>query len=142
MRFVFEKSFYEERAAGEVSTSRLCELMKKAQLECYGDALDPDELDPWFWASKLHFYIPSISFYNFPYTFGYLFSLTLFARAKSEGPSFLKNYEEFLRRAGSDRAEVVARETLGAEIGKPDFWHSAIDLIEADLKRFETTLAD
>ena len=32
------------------------------------------EPDPVFWASKLHFYISGIAFYNFPYLFGYLFS--------------------------------------------------------------------
>ena len=41
-----------ERAAGELSVSRLQELMIEAQRRCYGDALDEGELDPWFWASN------------------------------------------------------------------------------------------
>ena len=78
--------------------------MADAQRDWYGDALAEGELDPWFWASKLHFYIAGISFYNFPYTFGYLFSLGLFGRAKAEGPAFLPRVEELLRLAGSDTA--------------------------------------
>ncbi|MBW2416714.1 MAG: M3 family oligoendopeptidase, partial [Deltaproteobacteria bacterium] len=140
MRFLFEKTVYEERADGELSVDRLCELMLEAQRSAYGDALDPDALDPWFWASKLHFYITGISFYNFPYTFGYLFSTGIFARARQEGPSFLSKYEELLRLTGSHTAEDVARASLGADLEAPDFWNASLDLIEADLERFETAI--
>ena len=141
MRFHFEKSVYEERAAGELSVTRLKELMLAAQRRCYGDALAEDELDPWFWASKLHFYITGLSFYNFPYTFGYLFSLGIFARAKQEGPGFLPQYEELLRRTGSDTAEGVAREALGVDLEKPDFWNASIDLIDGDARQWSESVA-
>jgi len=141
MRFHFEESLYRERAAGELSVTRLKELMIDAQRRTYGDALDELELDPWFWASKLHFYITGISFYNFPYTFGYLFSLGIFARAKREGAGFLPRYEELLRLTGSDSAEGVARRALGVELEAPDFWEASIDLIEADAERFAAAVA-
>ncbi len=141
MRFYFEHAFYEERRHGEVSVGRLKELMLDAQRRCYGDTLAEDELDPWFWASKLHFYITDLSFYNFPYTFGYLFSLGIFARAKAEGPAFLPHYEALLRRAGSASAENVARESIGVDLQQPEFWNESIDRIEADLARFESELA-
>ena len=141
MRFFFEKAVYEERAAGEIPLSRLGELMKDAQRSCYGDCLADDELDPWFWASKLHFYLTGISFYNFPYTFGYLFSLGIFARAKREGPSFLSVYEKLLRMTGSDSAENLARSHLGVDLEALDFWNASIDLIEAELERFEEATA-
>ncbi|MDG2308459.1 MAG: M3 family oligoendopeptidase [Candidatus Binatia bacterium] len=133
MRFEFESALYEERAHGELSANRLCELMLDAQRSWYGDALAEDELDPWFWASKLHFYITGLSFYNFPYTFGYLFSLGIFARAKREGPGFLPTYEAILRSTGSAPAEKVARDHLGVDLERPDFWNESVDLIEADL---------
>jgi oligoendopeptidase F len=142
MRFYFEEALYQERAAGELSVTRLKELMLDAQHRCYGEALNPEELDPWFWASKLHFYITGISFYNFPYTFGYLFSLGIFARAKQEGPSFLPRYEELLRLTGSDTAEGVARGALGVDLESPHFWNESIDLIDADAVRFEDAAAE
>ncbi len=142
MRFYFEESLYRERAAGELSVTRIKQLMLDAQHRCYGDALDENELDPWFWASKLHFYITGISFYNFPYTFGYLFSLGIFARAKQEGPAFLPRYEELLRLTGSDSAEDVARNSLGVDLEGHDFWNASIDLIDADAERWETAVAD
>lgn len=142
MRFWFEQAFYEERARGEVSVARLGELMCDAQRRSYGDCLAPDELDPLFWASKLHFYIVGTSFYNFPYTFGYLFSLGLFARAREEGPDFRARYEELLRLTGSDTAEEIARRCLEVDLEGPEFWNASIDLIEADLHRFEHALEE
>ncbi len=136
MRFIFEKALYEERAHGELSVSRLKEIMLQAQRDCYGDCLADDELDPWFWASKLHFYITDISFYNFPYTFGYLFSQGIFARGKREGPQFFDRYEQLLRLTGSDTAEHVAKRALGIDLTSENFWHEAIDLLEDDLKKF------
>ncbi len=141
MRFEFERALYEERKAGELSVGRLKELMLEAQRHNYGDALAEDDLDPWFWASKLHFYITGTSFYNFPYTFGYLFSLGIFARARQEGPDFLPRYEELLRLTGSDTAEAVARRSLGVDLEQPDFWRASIDLIEEDLAEFRGSVS-
>ncbi|MDJ0785334.1 MAG: M3 family oligoendopeptidase [Myxococcota bacterium] len=137
MRFEFERAFYRERGEGEVSVSRLKELMGEAQRDVYGDALDPERLDPFFWASKLHFYITGLSFYNFPYTFGYLFSLGIFARARREGAGFLPSYTRLLRLTGSHPAEVVAREGLGVELEEPGFWNESLDGIERDLAAFD-----
>lgn len=137
MRFHFERRFYEERGAGEVSVSRLKELLLEAQRDAYGDTLDPEELDPLFWASKLHFYITDVSFYNFPYSFGFLFSLGVYARARKEGPEFFRKYEELLRLTGSDTAENVARRALGVDLESQEFWLDSIALVEEDLKRFE-----
>jgi oligoendopeptidase F len=142
MRFDFESAFYEERRQGEVSVSRLQELMLDAQRSNYGDSLDPTQLDPWFWASKLHFYIVGTSFYNFPYTFGYLFSLGLFARGKAAGPEFYTRYEHLLEMTGNDTAEGVARRALGIDLGDAKFWHSCIDLVEADLDAFASLSAE
>jgi oligoendopeptidase F len=136
-RFDFEKAFYDERSRGELAPGRLCELMLQAQRENFGDTLAEDELDPWFWASKLHFYITGLSFYNFPYTFGYLFSLGIFALAKQEGGAFLSRYRDLLRQTGSDTAEGVARSALGVDLEQPEFWNASIDLLETELARYE-----
>ncbi|UCE84868.1 MAG: M3 family oligoendopeptidase [Deltaproteobacteria bacterium] len=136
MRFHFERALYAERANGEVGVSRLRELMVEAQRRSYGDCLAEDGFDPWYWASKLHFYITGVSFYNFPYTFGYLFSRGIFARARSEGPAFLPRYDELLRLTGSDAAESVAARGVSVDLTAPGFWLESIGSIEADLERF------
>ena len=141
MRFDFELELYKRRANGELSVAALKEMMIDAQRANYSDALDGEQLDPWYWASKLHFYITDVSFYNFPYSFGYLFSIGLFARAKAEGPSFLPTYRELLRQTGSAPAEAVAKDVLGVAIDTEEFWNASHDLIEADLLAFEELVA-
>ena len=140
VRFEFEKSFYEERKSGELSVSRLKELMIETQRRILGDVLEPGGEDPYFWASKLHFYITGLTFYNFPYTFGFLLSRGLFATLKKEGKDFLPKYEEFLRLAGSDTAENVVQRTVGSDIGKPEFWSEAIQSLEEPFLRLEELL--
>jgi oligoendopeptidase F len=137
-RFDFERQFYEERGRGEVSVSRIKEIMLEKQRECYADIIDPEEEDAYFWASKLHFYITEISFYNFPYSFGYLFSLGVYAQAQKEGPDFYPRYEELLRRTGSDTAENIARQSLGVDLENPQFWLDSIAIVERDLAAFRT----
>jgi oligoendopeptidase F len=137
MRYEFEKNFYTERAAGEVPVSRLRELMAEAQDKLYGDTLLPSGTDPMFWASKMHFFITGVSFYNFPYTFGYLLSQALFAQFKAEGADFLPRYEAFLGASGSASCEEVARRTLGADLTSPQFWATALRGIEPTLAAYE-----
>jgi oligoendopeptidase F len=140
VRFEFEKAFYEERKNGDVSVSRLKELMTQTQRRIVGDALEPDGDDPYFWASKLHFYITGLTFYNFPYIFGFLLSRSLFAMFKQDDREFLSRYEEFLRLAGSGSAENVARRTVGQNLENPEFWSVAIRSLEEPLARLETLL--
>jgi len=137
MRYEFEKSFYTERASGEVSVSRLRELMTNAQRKLYGDTLLEDGTDPMFWAYKMHFFITGVSFYNFPYVFGYLLSQALFARFKAEGASFLSRYEAFLSMTGSASCEEVVKQTLGEDLTSPDFWATALKAMEPSLKAYE-----
>jgi oligoendopeptidase F len=141
MRFEFEKAFYGERESGAVPLERLCALMHDTQLDVYGDALDPEGTDPWFWASKLHFFLTGISFYNYPYTFGYLFSLGVRARAAAVGAeAFQPTLIELLRETGNGTVEEVAQRVLGVDLGEPEFWHASIDQVEADLKTFEALI--
>lgn len=137
MRYEFEKAFYTERAAGEVSVSRLTELMTGAQRKLYGDSLLNDGADPMFWAYKMHFFITGVSFYNFPYVFGYLLSQALFARFKEDGAAFLPRYEAFLAMTGSATCEEVVKQTLGGDLTSPDFWATALKAMEPSLIAYE-----
>ncbi len=141
MRYLFEHSFYMERQHGEVSASRCKALMLQAQHDAYGGVLDPDHLDPMFWASKLHFYITGVAFYNFPYTFGYLLSLGLAERVAAEGPEFLPRYEAFLAQSGSAESEGVAARTLDADLTQRAFWEESLNAVAKDWATFKA-LAD
>ncbi len=133
-RFLFETRFYEERKQGIVSVPRLNELMVQAQKDAFANALT--EYHPHFWASKLHFYNTGVPFYNFPYTFGYLFSAGVYARAKEEGPVFRDKYAALLQDTGRMRVEDLAMRHLGVDLTKPEFWQGTIDFVTADLEEF------
>jgi oligoendopeptidase F len=135
MRYEFEKKLMEERKRGEVSVSRLKEMMSQTQQEIFGDVLDPSSLDPYFWATKLHFY--GYSFYNYPYSFGYLLSRVFTKRLAEEGEAFLPVYEKFLRDSGSQSCEEVVLGALGQDIRRKEFWAGALDEIERDFSALE-----
>ena len=140
VRYRWEKRFYEERRDGIVSVSRMKELMKEEQRKQFGYTMAEEGLDPYFWCSKLHFYIDEIRFYNFPYTIGFLLSASLFARFKEEGASFLPQYETFLQKSGSMSCEQVVRETLGEDIQNPDFWTRAIESLNEPFTKLKALL--
>jgi oligoendopeptidase F len=135
-RFIFENSFYVERGSGEVPTSRLSELMLAAQKEAYLDALDADGWNPLFWASKLHFYIGGLPFYNFPYTFGYLLSQALFALAPKIGPEFPDRYRKLLVLTGCRETEDAIQESLGFNPAEPELWTLALDVVDDKVRQF------
>ena len=125
-RYLFELSFYEERRAGVVSKDRLNELMIAAQKRAFCGILDESGYHPLFWCSKLHFYISENPFYNFPYTFGYVFSGGVYDRAKQEGASFAPRYQALLADTGSMSTEDVAKKHLGVDLTREEFWTAAV----------------
>jgi oligoendopeptidase F len=133
-RFLFETKFYEERKEGVVTTERLGELMKNAQTEAYGGALE--EYHPLFWASKLHFFITGVPFYNFPYTFGYLFSLGIYALAQEEGKGYEEKYIALLKDSASMTVEDLAQKHLNVDLTKKDFWEKAVRMCVEDVEEF------
>ncbi|WP_099221498.1 M3 family oligoendopeptidase [Listeria costaricensis] len=133
-RFLFETRFYQERKNGLLSVDSLNRLMEEAQREAYLDALD--EYHPQFWASKLHFYIADVPFYNFPYTFGYLFSLGIYHKALEAGKSYEDDYIALLKDTGAMSTEELAQKHLHVDLTKPTFWEDAVKLAAADVDEF------
>ena len=88
-------------------------------------------------ASKLHFYISGLSFYNFPYLFGYLFSMGLYAQQSQMGADFYSNYKSLLRDTGRMTAENLADKHLQARLQDADFWRRTLANIETRVDAFE-----
>ncbi|GGO09588.1 M3 family oligoendopeptidase [Saccharibacillus kuerlensis] len=133
-RFLFETRFYEKRRTGLLTPQDLSDLMVEAQKEAYCGVLG--DYHPHFWASKLHFYNTGVPFYNFPYTFGYLFSTGIYARAQQEGTGFADKYDALLLDTGRMTVEELASKHLGVDLTQPDFWQAAIDVSAADVRLF------
>ena len=133
-RYLFEKAVFEQRAERELSARELCELMRDAQQQTYGDGLDENALHPYMWAAKPHYY--GSAFYNYPYMFGLLFGRGLYARFLDDPDGFRARYDDLLSRTGMADAPTLAAE-FGFDLRTPAFWRSAFDTIRRDIDRFE-----
>ncbi|QAS69831.1 M3 family oligoendopeptidase [Oenococcus sicerae] len=135
VRFIFENNFYKARQEGVLMPAQLNKMMVDAQKEAFAGALSDDGVHPHFWTSKLHFYIDDVPFYNFPYTFGYLFSLGIFAWAQKQ-TDFESAYIALLRDTANMSSEELAKKHLGVDLTQPDFWQAGADLIKKDVDEF------
>jgi oligoendopeptidase F len=135
-RFLFEDEFHKQRRNGELSADQLNQIMEKAQREAYLNQLADGGWNPRFWVSKLHFYITSIPFYNFPYTFGYLLSLGVYAIGKQSGKDFPRQYQQLLLATGCQDAEDAVQSTMGFDLKKPDFWLKSLSIIADRVAQF------
>lgn len=135
-RFLFEQSVFDRRWQRELSSDEFCDLMLDAQRQTYGDGLDESQLHPYMWAAKPHYYSTSRSYYNFPYMFGLLFALGLYTRYQDDPDSFRADYDDLLSSTGMfPAAELAAR--FDIDIRTPDFWRGSLNVIRADIARFE-----
>jgi pepF/M3 family oligoendopeptidase len=135
-RFLFEKEVFEHRAQAELSADDFCDIMLRAQKATYGDGLDERYLHPYMWAWKPHYYRQDVSFYNYPYAFGLLFGLGLYAVYQQRGEAFLPAYDALLSSAGEGAvADLAAR--FDIDVHRPDFWQHSIKLIEARVARYQ-----
>lgn len=133
-RYLFENKFYTARQKGLVSGAEITEMMTAAQKESYLDGLN--SYHPHFWAAKLHFFIDDVPFYNFPYTFGFLFSNGIYAKAQESSTDFQEDYIALLRDTASMETEDLAKKHLGVDLTQPDFWQAGIDTILKDVAEF------
>ncbi len=134
-RFLFEKEVFERRAETELSARELCELMEAAQRSAYGDGLDEAHLHKYMWTWKPHYYYVDLNFYNFPYAFGLLFGVGLYAIYQQRGQAFVSDYMDLLASTGeASAADLAAR--FGIDIRQRTFWDSSLAVIGRRIDRY------
>ena len=139
-RFQFESRCFDGREGRELSASEMRTIMLDAQRDTYGEGLDDSALHPYMWAAKPHYYSSSRSFYNFPYMFGLLFGLGLFAQYQRSPQAFLEVYDDLLSSTGmADAASLAAR--FDIDIRTPEFWRSSLNVVAQDVERYESLVA-
>ena len=134
-RFLFESAVFERRAASTLSVDELCDLMAEAQETTYGDGLHPDQRHPWMWAAKPHYY--GSVFYNWPYAFGLLFGLGLYARYQEDPERFRHGYDDLLSSTGlGQAADLAAR--FDIDVRDEGFWTASLDVVRGRIDEFVT----
>ena len=125
-RYRFETMVFANREQKFMNADTLCDFMKEAQKQSYGDGLDHDCLHPFMWVCKSPYYGPT--FYNFPYAFGGLFARGLYAQYVKEGPSFVEKYKKLLYTTTIATAEDVAK-VADIDLTAKAFWRGALQTI-------------
>jgi oligoendopeptidase F len=135
-RYQFEKEVFERRELAELSAEDFCEIMLRCQSATYGDGLDERYRHPYMWAWKPHYYRTGLSFYNYPYAFGLLFGIGLYAVYQQRGAAFLDDYRALLASTGeASPADLAAR--FGIDLRAPAFWEGSLGVIEKRIERYE-----
>ncbi|MCU1372681.1 MAG: peptidase family protein [Ilumatobacteraceae bacterium] len=124
-RFLFERALSSEREQGVLSVDRLRELMLDAQAQAYGDGVDPRWRHPDMWAVKGHYFT---AYYNWPYTFGLLFGIGLYAEFQRDPDRFRAGYDDLLSATGlGDAATLAAR--FGIDVADQAFWAASLQVL-------------
>jgi len=131
-RFLFERALSSERENGVLSVDRLRELMLDAQAATYGPGVDPAYRHRDMWAVKGHYYT---AYYNWPYTFGLLFGIGLYAEFQRDPDRFRAGYDDLLSATGlGDAASLAAR--FGIDVADVAFWTASLDVLCARIDEF------
>lgn len=130
-RFLFESRVFES-ANRPISKHEMKTWMLEAQIEAYQDGLDHQNLHPYMWLVKGHYYSAGLNFYNFPYAFGLLFGKGLYAQYLKDKPAFIKNYDKLLKLTTMADAEDVAL-SMGIDITEKSFWTDSLKMIEKNI---------
>ncbi len=138
-RVLFETELFARRQRRILSATEMHELMLQSQDDAYGDGLDQTTAHPYMWILKPHYY--SSHFYNWPYTYGLLFGLGLFARYQHDPERFQAGYDDLLSRAGMDTAEQLGN-AFGIDVTDEAFWTASLDVIADRMRHYEALAAE
>jgi oligoendopeptidase F len=132
-RFLFETELCARRRRTTLSVSDMKAAMLDAQEAAYGSGLDPDHRHEYMWAVKGHYFTP---FYNWPYTFGLLFGIGLYARYIDDPEQFRAGYDDLLSTVGmADAAALAGR--FGFDVRERGFWADSLAVLGRHIDDYE-----
>ncbi|QQS25257.1 MAG: M3 family oligoendopeptidase [Actinomycetota bacterium] len=134
-RFTFETEVFARRQRRTLGVNELDEMMLDAQEGAYGVGLDLDTRHRHMWVLKPHYY--ASHFYNWPYTYGLLFGLGLYARFREDPERFGAGYDDLLSRAGMATAEELG-DAFGLDVADVGFWTASLDVVRTRIADYES----
>ncbi|HET6443143.1 MAG TPA: M3 family oligoendopeptidase [candidate division Zixibacteria bacterium] len=140
-RYQFELEIFDQRKKAELSADDFCQLTSQVYRQTLGDAIAEGDIRPYDWAILPHYYLADLSFYNYPYTFGFLFSLGLYQLYQQGRPGFHKEYDQLLAESGMAPAFELGQR-MGIDIRQPDFWAGGYQIVRKRVERFEELVSD
>ena len=133
-RLLFETEVFARRQRRTLGVSELNDMMLNAQQAAYGNGLDQTTAHRYMWAVKGHYY--GSHFYNWPYTYGLLFGLGLFARYQADPDRFRGGYDDLLSRVGMNTAEELGA-SFDLDVTDESFWMASVEVLRARIDEYE-----
>lgn len=134
-RYWFERLFIEAfNEKGIVSAKDCKNIMHQAWKHYYGETATVDE---YLWIHKAHFYKANDYLYNYPYTVGYLLSLTLMNAWEADKAAFYRKYVAMLRETGVLTVDELVKKYFDADAKSTSFWLSALERVKRQVEAFE-----
>ena len=133
--YLFESEVFKRRVESKLSAKEFRNIEELTLTEAYGEALDESYRFKYGWARRPHFFIHDRSFYNYPYTFGLLLGIGLYAVYQERGKDFIPQYIEFLSNVGTGRAADLAVK-FDMDLRDPGFWQRGLDVIVQRIERY------
>jgi pepF/M3 family oligoendopeptidase len=137
-RLLFETEVFARRHRRTLGVSELNEMMLAAQADAYGDGLDQSTAHPYMWAVKGHYY--GSHFYNWPYTYGLLFGLGLYAEFRRDPERFQHGYDDLLSRVGMNSAEELGA-SFGLDVTDESFWAASLAVLDDRITQYQDLAA-
>ncbi|MFC1678857.1 M3 family metallopeptidase [Elusimicrobiota bacterium] len=137
--FETELEIYERRKTEEWSVQGLKDMERRIFDDWHGKLLSRGSETAWLRSAIL--YKAGLGFHAISYTFGYLFSMGLWAQRERLGDRFFPAFVKLLRDSARMDIEPLVKKHLGQDLTRPGFWNAALRMVEARISRFERALA-
>ena len=98
--------------------------------ELLGEAVEVTEGYRTWWSYVPHFI--ATPGYVYAYAYGQLLALSVYARYREQGDSFVPAYLDMLRAGGSMSPEALTA-IVGCDLTDPGFWSAGLDIVEGQL---------
>ena len=128
--YLFENEFYQHRKESPLDVRQIEELSLICQEKAYGSNLR--EYEPYVWTKYVQFYQATLPFYNYPYSFGFLFSIGLLKEAK-EDEHFKRKFKGLLSETGRLPLEQLVKKHFLIDLSQPDFWQRSVQNVVRDI---------
>lgn len=133
--FRFERKCHNHRREqGELTADEFGEYWQAELQQMFGSAVKLGEQHKLWWSYVGHFFFAP--FYVYAYSFGELLTLSLYQKAKNEGPGFAEKYVQLLEFGGSMTPDELMA-TVGVDLHSKTFWEGGFKAIDEMVRTFE-----
>ncbi len=128
---------FEKKAHNSIQEGATSEQLDQLWMKTLEDQLGDMEIPEIFkheWARIPHFF--RTPFYCYAYSWGNLFTLSLFDMYREEGEDFKDKYVNMLKQGGGKSPTDLMRE-MGIDPSKEEFWQRGFDVIRDELEELK-----